>query len=142
MFNTIMVPVDLRHAPAQAPAQEKALTIAAELAHSHAAEVVYVGVTSPEPGEVGHNPEEYAARLQDFAQAQSEARSQRARAHVIVAHDPTIDLDGKLTEAAAELGADLVVMATHAPNVTDYIWSGHGAHMAAHAAASVFLVRG
>jgi nucleotide-binding universal stress UspA family protein len=39
------------------------------------------------------------------------------------------------------VGADLVVMATHLPGVSDYIWAGHGAHVAAHSKASVFLVR-
>ena len=42
----------------------------------------------------------------------------------------------------AVLGADLVVMATHVPNLTDYIWASHGGHLASHAKASVFLVRG
>ncbi|WP_417681718.1 universal stress protein [Roseibium sp.] len=138
MFDTIMVPVDLRHAPALG----KALTIAADMAKAYGAEVIYVGITSPEPGELGHNPAEYDQKLQAFAQEQAKARSHQARAHTIVANDPAIDLDHKLSEAAEELGADLVVMATHVPNLTDYIWASHGGHLASHAKASVFLVRG
>ena len=138
MFNTIMVPVDLRHTSGL----DKALTIAANLARAEGASVIYVGVTSPEPGELGHNPEEYDERLKRFAAAQAELHGISARGHTIVASDPTIDLDRKLTAAAEQLGADLVVMATHPPNVTDYIWSSHGGHLANHAKASVFLVRG
>ena len=138
MFNTIMVPVDLRHASAL----DKALTIAADLARRDGASITYVGVTSPEPGALGHNPEEYGNRLRQFAAEQGSAHGIEARDHMIVAHDPAVDLDRKLTEAAAELGADLVVMATHMPNVTDYIWSSHGGHLANHSKASVFLVRG
>lgn len=138
MFNTIMVPVDLRHPSAL----DKALTIAADLAKAEGASVTFVGVTSPEPGALGHNPGEYGELLQRFAAAQGEVHGLDAKAHAIVAHDPAIDLDRKLTEAAEEIGADLVVMATHVPNVTDYIWSSHGGHLANHSSASVFLVRG
>ena len=138
MFNTIMVPVDLRHTSSLG----KALTIAANLAKADGASVTYVGVTSPEPGELSHNPEEYDERLQRFAAAQSEVHGIAAHGHTIVANDPAIDLDRKLTEAVVQLDADLVVMATHLPNVTDYIWSSHGGHLANHTKASVFLVRG
>lgn len=138
MFEMIMVPVDLRHVASLG----KALGIAADLAKADDATVTYVGVTAPEPGDLGHNPAEYGERLRRFAAAQTEARGHPASTHVIVANDPSIDLDGKLTEAAEAIGADLVVMATHIPNVTDYIWSSHGGHLASHAQASVFLVRG
>jgi len=40
-----------------------------------------------------------------------------------------------------EAGADLVVMASHVPNVTDYIWPSHGGWVAEHSDASVFVVR-
>ena len=138
MFDTIMVPVDLRHAPSLG----KALTIAADLAKAHDATVTYVGVTSPEPEELGHNPGEYAQKLEEFAAAQAQTHGLKTKTHTIIAHDPAIDLDRKLSEAAEEIGADLIVMATHIPNVADYIWSSHGGHLASHAKASVFLVRG
>lgn len=138
MFDSIMVPVDLRHASSLA----KALTIAADLAKAQNATVTYVGVTSPEPGELGHNPGEYARKLEEFAAAQAQTHGLKTTAHMIVAHDPAIDLDHKLSEAAEEIGADLIIVATHVPNVADYIWSSHGGHLANHAKASVFLVRG
>lgn len=138
MFSKIMVPVDLRHTSRL----DKALTIAANLARADNARVTYVGVTSPEPGALGHNPREYDERLQRFAAAQGELHGIDARGHMIEAGDPAVDLDKKLTGAARELDADLVVMATHLPKVTDYIWSSHGGFLASHAKASVFLVRG
>jgi len=138
MFDTIMVPVDLRHVPALG----KALTIAADMAKAYGATVVYVGITSPEPGDLGHNPAEYDRKLQEFAAEQAQSGRHQARAHMIVANDPAIDIDRKLSEAVDELGADLVVMATHIPNLTDFIWASHGGHLASHSKASVFLVRG
>ena len=138
MFNAIMVPVDLRHPSAL----NKTLEVAANLAKIDGASVTYLGVTSPEPGELGHNPKEYEERLQSFAAAQGEIYGISAGAHMVVANDPAIDLDKKLVEAVEEIGADLVVMATHIPNVTNYIWASHGGNLANHAKASVFLVRG
>ena len=66
------------------------------------------------------------------------------RYRLFVAHDHPWTNRRSVTwrEAAEELGADLVVMATHVPNLTDYIWASHGGHLASHAKASVFLVRG
>lgn len=138
MFNKIMVPVDLRHVPRL----ERELSVAAKLAETYGAPVTYVGVTGPEPGDLAHNPAEYRQKLQDFAATQASAHGHKAEAHVIVANDPATDLDKRLTHAVDEVGADLVVMATHIPNVTDYIWSSHGGYLANHAKASVFLVRG
>ncbi|OOY27764.1 universal stress protein UspA [Thioclava sp. L04-15] len=138
MFNKIMVPVDLRHVEKMG----KALSIVAELATTHDADVIFVGVTSPEPNALGHNPKEYEARLKEFASSKAAEKGYRTAAHMIVAHDPAIDLDKHLLEASKTLGTDLVVMATHLPNVADYVWASHGGHLAAHAQASVFLVRG
>nr|WP_319516409.1 universal stress protein [uncultured Cohaesibacter sp.] len=138
MFNTIMVPVDLRHTSNL----EKTLTIAAEMAKSNEAAVIYVGVTGPEPGDLGHTPKEFGQKLQAFASEQQQAHGIEATTHVIVANDPAIDLDNKLMEAVDATGSDLVIMASHIPNISDYIWSSHGGHLASHSKASVFLVRG
>lgn len=138
MFKKIMTPVDLTHADKLG----RALAVTADLARTHGADVCYVGVTAPTPSTIAHTPAEYEAKLKAFADAQAAEHGHVATAHAIVSHDPTIDLDQTLESAVKELGADLVVMATHVPNVTDYIWSGNGAHVAAHSDASVFLVRG
>ena len=138
MFNTIMVPVDLRHTSKL----EKTLTIAADMARTNEAAVIFVGVTGPEPWDLGHTPAEFGDRLQAFASAQMQARGINATAHVIVANDPAVDLNKKLMEAVEATGSDLVIMASHIPNISDYIWSSHGGHLASHSRASVFLVRG
>ncbi len=138
MFTKIIVPVDLAHADRL----ERALGVAGLMAREHGAEICFVGVTSPSPGALGHTPEEYAAKLADFAKAQSATLGVTATSHAIVSHDPSTQLDRELEQAVSQLDGDLVVMQTHLPNVTDYFWSGHGAHLAAHSTASVMLVRG
>lgn len=135
MFQKIVVPVDLTHADRLG----RALTVAADLAKTHGAEIVYLGVTGTQPSAVATSPEDYATKLDAFAAAQAEGVTTLAKA--ITSHDPSIDTDKLLIDAVKSLGADLVVMQTHLPNVGDYLWAGHGASVAAHTGASIFLVR-
>lgn len=132
-----MVPVDLTHAERL----EKALGCAADLAKQYAAEVTYTGVASSSPSSIAHNPEEYAQKLEAFAQAQAAERGITTKALAITSHDPATDLDATLLKAIKESGADLVIMASHVPNVTDYIWASNGGTIASHAKVSVMLVR-
>ncbi|SOC12318.1 nucleotide-binding universal stress UspA family protein [Rhodobacter sp. JA431] len=137
MFKKIMVPVDLRHLPAQG----KALSIAADLAKTNGAQVIYVTVTSPEPNALGRTPAEVEEKLNSFVANESAAHGHDAAGHLLISHDPAAELDAALIKACDTLHADLVVMATHLPNVTDYLWSSHGGALANHVQASVFLVR-
>jgi len=137
MFRKIMVPVDLAHEARMADA----LAEAAILAEAHDAEIVHVGVTAIEPGPLAHNPAEYAARLTAFSEAQAERTGRPCSTHVVVSHDPAVDLSEKLLAAIEETGADLVVMATHRPGLIEHVFASHGGHVAAHAPVSVMLVR-
>lgn len=138
MFTNIMVPVDLRH-PKQ---MERSLKVAADLARLYGATVTYAAVAAATPGALAHNPAEFAAKLADFAGEEADTHGIKTATRPIISHDPTADLDDHLLEAASEVSADLVIMATHMPNITDYIWPSHGGRLAAHAVCSVLLVRG
>jgi nucleotide-binding universal stress UspA family protein len=138
MFSKIMVPVDLGHIDKLG----KALSIASQMARNSGAEVVYVGVTGTAPSPVAHTPEDYAAKLAQFAARQAETAGHAASGHAMVRHDPAADLDTTLTQAAEETGADLVVMATHVPGAFDAFGPNHGGTFARHSTISVFLVRG
>lgn len=138
MFTRIMVPVDLVHAGKL----ERALACAADLARLYNCPVSYVGVTASAPGPLGHNPKEYAEKLAAFGDDQAAARGVTADSHAVISHDPTTDLDDALLKAVDEIGADLVVMASHIPGLTDYLWPSNGGKIAAHSGASVFVVRG
>ncbi|SFJ19025.1 universal stress protein [Celeribacter neptunius] len=138
MFKKIVVPVDLAHKDNLS----SALETAADLALHYKAAVVYVGVTAATPGSLGHNPQEYAKHLAEFALGQSKLHGFEAETRAVVSHDPAVDLEKSLSKVIAECGADLVVMATHVPNVADHFWPSHGGKLATHTDASVFLVRG
>lgn len=137
MFSKIMVPVDLRHVDRM----QKALAVAADLARLYSVGICYVGVTSPEPSDLGHRPEEFAEKLDSFAKGQADMHGQATTSHMVVSHDPTAELDDSLQDAVRQTGADLVVMASHLPNVTDHIWASHGGTLAMHSSASIMLVR-
>ena len=138
MFRKILSPIDLAHVGAL----EKALVFTAQIARSHNAEVVFVGVTGVSPGALARTPDEYAAQLDAFAAAQASRFDIKASGHAILSTDPTAQINRDLAAAVIETGADLIVMATHPPGISDYIWSGHGAYLAAHSDASVALIRG
>lgn len=138
MFSKIMVPIDLGHIDKLG----KALGIASQMARNSGAEVVYVGVTGTAPSGVAHTPEDYAAKLKQFAAEQAESSGHAASGHAMVSHDPATELDATLTKAAEETGADLVVMATHVPGAFDAFGPNHGGAFARHSKISVFLVRG
>lgn len=139
MFSKIMVPVDLAHAGRL----ERALQAAADIAHRNSrADVVLVGVTSALPGAVAHNPQEFRRKLDDFAAETAARHDLQVSGHACVSHDPTADLDATLLQAAKDTGADLIVMASHVPGVSDYLFHAHGGRIAAQAEISVMVVRG
>lgn len=137
MFSTIMVPVDLAHADRLG----KALDCAARLAKAEGAKIVYVGVSAAAPSSVARTPEDFAERLAAFAAEQSRATGIEASSHAVTSHDPATDLDPALLRAVEETGADLVVIASHIPNVADHIWPSNGGTIAARARTSVLVVR-
>lgn len=138
MFKKMMVPVDLAHVDKL----QRGLSVAAEIANLYNLPVVFVGVTSSAPGALGHNPQEFAVRLQAFAESEAIRHGLAASSHMVISHDPAVELNKNLATAVTETGCDLVVMATHVPGLADHFMHSHGGQLATHTKASVFLVRG
>jgi nucleotide-binding universal stress UspA family protein len=137
MFKRIMAPVDLAHLDKL----ERALQVTAEEAKLHNAAVTYVSVSAAAPSALAHTPDEFKARLKDFACQQALAHGINATSHAIISHDPTTDVDDALLKCVSDTGADLVVMASHRPGLADHFWPSNGGKIAAHTNASVFIVR-
>lgn len=138
MFKRIMVPVDLAHAEKL----QRSLAAAGDIAKLYDATLVYVGVTTSMPSALGHNPKEFEARLKAFAESESGNRGVKTESRMIISHDPATDLNQTLASAVHDVGADLVVMATHVPNLADHFMHAHGGELAAHTDVSIMLVRG
>ena len=137
MYEHILVPVDLVHVDSL----DKAITTAARLAQLFDASLTFVGVTAATPTPVAHNPQEFQQKLEAFAAAQADTYGVRAAGKGYTAHDPAVQIDETLLQAVDDVGADLIVMASHVPNVADAILPSHGGKLATHAAVSVFIVR-
>lgn len=137
MYRKIMVPIDLSHEEDL----EKALNTASDLARHYQCPVCYVAVTTAAPSSVASSPEAFAARLETFAREQGGRHGHAASSEMLVSHDPAVDLDDRLLKAIDAVGADLVVMQSHMPRLTDYVWPSNGGRIASHSKASVFVVR-
>ncbi len=137
MFKHIMVPVDL-HLP---PEVKKATEVAAHLAKWQGAKVTIVSVTGPQPGDSQLTTDAIKQELLTCANEiamQSGAQVDTRNIHSV---DVAVEIDKDLTHAAEEMGADLIVVGTHAPRITDYILSSHAGYLAKHASMSVLVVR-
>ena len=137
MYKTIIIPVDLEHKGQL----DKALATGADLAKHYKAELYAVGVTGTAPGRVAHNPDEYAEKLAAFAADQSIIQGIEVKPMAMTSNDPAVDVDDTIQQAATELGADLVVMASHVPGFADYIFASRAGYLASHSDLSVFVVR-
>lgn len=137
MYKSILVPVDLQHADRL----EKGLKTAADLAKHYRIPVCYVGVTAAAPGPVAHNPQEYAGKLEAFGKAQADKHGIEASAKMYVCHDPAVDLGPTLMQAIVDVGADVVVMASHVPGLPEHIFATNAGYLANHAKVSVFVIR-
>ncbi len=137
MYKSVVAAVDLSHAEGL----EKALATAADIAKHYGAALTYLGVTTVTPGPIAHSPEEFQKKLEAFAKSDGEKRGIEIAARSIASHDPAVDLDETLVDKIKELGADLVVMASHMPHASDHIFTGHAPYVATHAPVTVMVVR-
>lgn len=137
MYKKVMVPVDLAHLEAL----KQSLQVAADIARHYDAEICYVSVTANTPGPVARTPGDYEHKLAEFAEQQRKLHGRPTSSRVFISHDPVADLDDVLVRAIKEVGADLVLMATHLPRRLDAIMPSNGGKVATHTNASVFLVR-
>lgn len=139
MYHKIMVPVDLEHITQM----EKALHGAAELATSYSVPVCYVAVAGRAPNEVAASPQAFEAALDEFARDQAVAHGIETSSLTLSSVDVPAELDRKLLEAIRDTGADLVVMASHRPGITDrlHLIGSNAAWLVRHSDVSVFVVR-
>lgn len=137
MFQKIMTPVDMLHQDDL----EKALQCTADLAKQYDATVVFVGVTGTAPSELADSPMEYSQKLSEFAEQQQARHDISASSQVQHCNDLTTDVDDALLKAVDETGADLVVMQSHLPGLTEYVWPSNGGKIARFSNASVMVVR-
>lgn len=137
MFKHIMIPIDL-HMP---PEIEKAIVVASQLAKWQEARVTVVSVTGTQPGDVSLKQHTIEEKLNACANQIAEQSGAQVETRNIHSVDVAVEVDGDLKRAAEDIGADLIVVGTHAPRITDHLFSSHAGYLAKHASVSVFVVR-
>ncbi|WP_170387278.1 universal stress protein [Ruegeria atlantica] len=137
MYTHIMFPVDL-HLP---PEVRKAADVAAEVAKWQKAKITVVSVTGTQPGDPVQTDATTNEELRAFADQLAKNSETEVAFLNIHSVDVAAEVDGDLKGAAEEIGADLIIVGTHAPRITDYIFSSHAGYLANHANVSVFVVR-
>ncbi len=142
MFKTILMPVDL----GEESSWEKALPAALLHAQSDGGSLTLVTVV-PDFGEsiVGTY---FPAGFADTAIARAEADLEAFRA----AHVPDTvpskvivragSIYHEIITVAEEIGADLIVLASHRPALSDYLLGPNAARVVRHVGCSVLVVRG
>ncbi|MDO6459595.1 universal stress protein [Granulosicoccaceae sp. 1_MG-2023] len=140
-YDNILVPVDLAHASSWRKALPEAVAFA--LRHQSQLHLMTVVPDADIPAIAVHLPDNIDQKIRRKGQEALEQLSQREipqdlSSRTVVAQGR---VDKQILRVAAEVGADLIVMASHRPKTSDYLFSANAAYVTRHAACSVMVVR-
>ncbi len=139
MFKTILVPIDV-----SAPnVPTKQLAIARRFATDEGSKIVLLTVTADIPGYVASY---LPSDVQKSALTEAKASLNKLAKENELAEDAEVVLrqgqpSRTILDYAAEIGADLIVIASHDPDLSDYLLGSTAARVVRHAHCSVFIVR-
>lgn len=140
MFKKILVPIDFE----QDGSWERALDAAFALARADGAALHIMHVIRSTPAMVAqYLPKDFAKTAEAQAMA---LLKEKVTAHGIGESEAVLlvrhgEVYPEILDTADGLGADLIVLGAHRPDVTDYLLGTTAARVARHAKCSVFLVR-
>ena len=142
MYKTIFVPIDVN----QPSSWELVLPTAIKFAKEDGAKLILFAVV-PDFGMAmvgSFFPKDYAQKAMEHAEYELKAV---ARNHVpseidCICYVRHGTIYKRIIKAASELGADLIVLASHRPETKDYLLGPNAARVVRHAPQSVFVVRG
>ncbi|MDH3593607.1 MAG: universal stress protein [Rhodospirillales bacterium] len=142
MYKEILLPIDLN----DPVTQEKAVSTAIEYAKAFGARLHAVTIV-PDlgVGVVGtFFPEDYAQKAKAAAEAElRDFVKRRVPDGVVAEHAVALGtIYEEIIEYAKEIGADLIVMGSHRPELKDYLIGPNASRVVRHADCSVLVVRG
>jgi nucleotide-binding universal stress UspA family protein len=123
-MKTILVPIDI----AEEAAGTAALRLGRDLAKMRGGKLVLLNVLEQVPGYV----------VAQLPEGFHESALSAATAEIVVreGHPPT-----EILELASEIGADMIVVASHSPGLVDYFLGSVAARVVRHADCSVLVAR-
>ena len=140
MFKKILVPVDV----SQSDSGVASLNAAADLSGKSGADLVLLNVVSPVPNLVAAQlPSNYIEDAQESASKVMEEMATNAGLkpgsyEIQTAHGGAYN---EILAAADSSGADLIVVASHQPGLSDYLLGSTAAKIVRHANISVLVIR-
>ena len=141
MFSNILLPVDLGNLETQ----DKAISTAALMAENQGARLHILSII-PDLG-VGFVgsffPRDFQARAMEEARKQIEAFvldrfAGKTNVSPLISHGTIYQ---EILKVAGDCGADLIVMASHRPELADYMLGPNASRVVRHASCSVLVVR-
>ena len=140
MTKNILVAVDLE----DDALMTRILQAAGDIAGLHDAQITLVHVAANLPSDVrAHLPEDYEKGMTEQVAGKLDTEVEslnlpEGRVHVSVRVGRVYR---KIVEEAEKLGADLVIVGGHRPDVTDFLLGSNAARIVRHAKCSVYVVR-
>jgi nucleotide-binding universal stress UspA family protein len=140
MYEHILVPIDLEHIEAS----EKAVQTACQLARDYGAVLHFLSVVQPVSAFASsYFPKDYKEELSKIANERLHDYTKRfidddLDIQHIVAHGAVYD---EILQMRERISADLIVMASHRPELKDYLLGPNAARIVRHAPCSVMVVR-
>lgn len=133
MFSQILVPIDTAHESSW----RKALPLALSEARHHGARVTAVAVIpDTETVKPEHAVDEERGRLERILQEQ-----QAGEVEVSARVERGDSVHKTIRRCATDLGSDLIVMASHHPELKDFVLGSNASQVVHHADCSVLVVR-
>jgi len=141
MYKNILIPIDLSHDSSW----RQALPTALELVRLFGAQLHVVTVVS-DVSTVPHLhlPKDYERNRMEYARHSLDAF---VKEHILDHHTPIQHVAGpgsiyrEILQVARDSSADIIVMASHRPELKDYLLGANADRVVRHADCSVFIVR-
>ncbi len=139
MYKSIILPIDL----SQESSWSKALPIALDQARHTGAKLHITTVVPDPPPVMAYLPKDYSNKMIEHATQELNAFvkqhiPQDFSAQHSIRQGP---IYREILELAEDIGADLIIMASHRPELKDYLLGPNAARVVRHADCSVFVVR-
>ena len=140
-YDNILVPVDLAHDSSWRKALPEAVDFA--LRHQSRLHLMTVVPDADIPAIANHLPDDIDLRIREKGQEGLDELSRQEipgslDSQTIVAQGR---VDKQILKVASDVNADLIIMASHRPKASDYLFSANAAYVTRHATCSVMVVR-
>ncbi|MDC1287182.1 universal stress protein [Gammaproteobacteria bacterium] len=141
MYKSILLPIDLGHKSSW----EKAIPVAVALAKQHGAKI-HVLTIIPDYGNsvvASYFPKDFEEKARSSSEVElNKLVAEHIPGDVLAeAHVGRGSIYKEIMTAADSQGCDLIVLASHRPEMSDYLLGPNAARVVRHASQSVFVVR-